>query len=778
MNIEFYIEDNRLHSLIFDDEFNVYENNIYQVNKADKNLMSFIKYHYGEILKDGANVYFSNPKEKQFFSKINDTYPEAKFHLIKEIQNKARTYSKSIPSVKFHGEFCNKLTQAMEKEKLLTIESHYAQDIKKTALTISRFDNGRVVFSQNIIKNGNKDLDSKSIANIFKDIKEQHPSIFDKLDYIATFNSTEHIGKKSLSKFLNKEYPDVTINHFPKIKGDDFNYFKKFNLRQAFNKHFDSLSNELMKPEHTVVFIDGGSNNKNSTSSFIISHNNQFQGFSYDCEFKNYYEEVAFLLAMRKVLKSDVFSQNKIHFVCDSDGIEAVFNRLNEKETSNSRSIEKTPLFREVKDLYEDHEEKIYMHYVKSHFLENKYIYFGNDKVDKLNTSALKLSESLINDNYDLSKMSYDYLKPIIQNEDLSQTFLHYISKEQKEDLTTKKIIQNQMPNKDVESYIIIREASPHKLYEIGVVDLSRNMVYETLIQKKAIMPKNLNLSIQDKNIAIIADHEAFDNFVNFLEPSMHNKVFNAKSVGINNLHERRCEILKKQILKLKGKNRTLILNGIKKYLLEGQLLNCDLSQKSNHILTTLNNENENNNENAIQNFIDREQTSKKPIISLSNLDFEKTYGNKELFPLSHELDNDKTYIIMRYGNQNVEIHRIENGEKNVSIYPQDFKNIEYLDKHLTDFPLDQSKPLMLSMPNGFAQRELASTFRGQENIECKNVFNLIRQFNKENLFLTKSSDYSFALIDKDVQWFTSILETSRSIQPPEKKRKQRNKIK
>lgn len=177
-----------------------------------------------------------------------------------------------------------------------------------------------------------------------------------------------------------------------------------------------------------------------------------------------------------------------------------------------------------------------------------------------------------------------------------------------------------------------------------------------------------------------------------------------------------------------------------------------------------------NKKEQNMKNNKDNNQIFKK-------VSFENAYGNQNLFNLSHNLGEDKSLVIGRYGNRCFEVHKIEAGKHTMEVYQRDFDNINPDDaiKDYNDFlmkhPIPNNNKLMFSVPDNYIQKSLGLTLRGLENKDCQRVAEIIYKYDKDNILIMKNRDWSSDAIEFGLKWYDEILKKSRDVKL-ERKRK------
>lgn len=779
MKINFSISEKKINVLVIDENQYVLENAIYNVNQ--KSMFRFINYQYSGLLLQGSDVSFSNEKDLNnlhFIEELKNNFPKSTFKKTTPFENTSEFFS----SITLSQNFFQSIHEIQSKKSLL-IEVNKDNELKKNGISITFFDKKKVVFSDNKIKNASTHLHSEDVKEVILESLNKNNIKIDDIEIaFITSNSDKSPKtpvKKALLELLIKDIPVRTFGklNLKKKKGNKkgeitLDDYKTFKIKEAFNKHLDSLSEEISKKENNVLFVDGGHANDMSASSFVLSHNGVVSAESFVYKNNQCYEEIAFLSGLKKVLNSDVLSKNKTHVICDGDVIEETLNRLNNISvfSGNSDKLEKSPLFKEVKELYQKQKEKIYVHYVKSHSNSTNILYFGNNLVDKINTNTLKSFKTGHNKTepvpiIEIEDVSAKSLKKVHVGKNYSSFFNEFAYKY----LNIKDINDikcNYGYEENTKAFLIINKDDKRN-FTMNVYNAETKEIFSKIISNYSNFPNKVKGLMENGNISILSNHLIWDQFKSSLNLESKKLIADTKDISINLFHHQQINDMVTKLYKFekKGIHKNQREEAFNNYVLK-PLKNNDFSKIGQNI-----------DKDVIQDIVQEFKSIEKQKDNGLGIkfDFEKTYGNKELFPKGHQVEKDKTYLIMKFGNKNVEIHRIENGNHDVDVYPQDFNHIEHLNNHLTNNPIDNNKPLVLSLPNSTTQKEIADTFRGQSFTHCNHVYNIVRNIKKENLFLTKTLDFSFQLIEKDVKWYNNVLEKSREIKP---ERKSRNKLK
>lgn len=776
MNLNIMTTNQDIHINVFDDNAKVYENQTYTIGK--ENHFDFLNIQYGSLFNEGCNLYFSNPLAKEVVSKINNMYPNTKVSMVDPNFQKHDHTSKQF---KFKPKFFKSIRENTKKGTNLVIENISIPKKKKVGVSIMLFKDGKVIFSSNKIKNGNKDIDIDFLNETLDKEVEKGNINYDEINNAIMYSNTQDYSKKVFKTFFDSKFKPSKSFYFQKVNKEIHNYYKSFKMEIAADAFVNRLEREVSSKNSNIVFVDGGkADNGVSSSSFVFLHNGKAFANSFAYKGIDRYEEISFLTALLKILKSPVLNTKPTHFVCDGDMIETVFKAISKDDETdvNSYEIAKSPLFKEVRQLYKEHDQKVFLHYVKSHEMKNNILHIGNDIVDKINSKSLNITKS---GNHYIKKIKFDELSienmfQTIKAKDQTDILAQRSSKIKNIKFDYWKTEHNKGLQENSDTFIIIVGNQDKNKSHVAFYNKKTN-TFVNIDNVKSSFPKLLKNAFIDQNVEIIGTATDLKFFFSNLDQIGADTMDSATSININNCNLRDSSAM------LKGFNKLKISEKKERYnqargLFEKTLYSNNIRDIDNQVLITLKTKNTAKNvvlkkEKHQENKTDIESVDvKKGVISKATLDFENTFGNDNLFPLGQNLDNDKQYLIMRYGNKNVEIHRFENGEKTLDVYPQDFNNIRHLENNISNKPLNTDKPLVLSMPNKQAQTEIAQAFRGQEFKDCKNVFNIVRQFDKNNMFLTKNSDYSSCLINKDIKWFDGVLEESKNIKPERKSRK------
>jgi ribonuclease HI len=408
VNIQMLIE------LEYNNEILETKNYIFDKKEIDSKLLKdllFIK--YSSLFHKGLKVTLSNKATTDFnyikpaLKEIRDTYSNNVFVLNNDLNFSNKDISNAT---KLNKQSIQDLKVIFDNEESIVIEQIRLSNAKKIALMMIHMKNGKIIKKENSIFNSGIVLEFDKIKqkiDNFLELVSKNPKC-----YIQSEKLSDFIDLSKIEKYIKKVRPFSEI-----VRNESFLLDREYQVKMAEKKYqiyLKELNNELEFGNNTVVFTDGGKIDRCGASSYFLINKNQTKTEDKTVllsnEHSNNNEQIALLLALKKVLTYPKKYCKKIHFVCDSDILIDLKTKLEGNNSNISKSIENIEeydLYKEVKELYKNKQNKIYFHFLKSHTASNDFISYGNRLVDNINTKRMKSSPS----SEDLSKNILNFFK-------------------------------------------------------------------------------------------------------------------------------------------------------------------------------------------------------------------------------------------------------------------------------------------------------------------------------------------------------------------------------
>ncbi len=742
-----------LNTRMMDDENNIIHREKFSLPSKNlkKNIPVFIMSNYGDLfvnekdlkIRFGANVPNSGFLQ-EFKHQILSEYPSV-------IENEEKT---PLPKIKgtpqnIDNDYLGLLKAKLIKGTVVNIHDIYLKDHKKRGLVISTYKDGFIQSSKKVLKNGGVSSDEITYADFitehFKDYDKSTTILIEKKKNVEFFRY--NIIKNTLQNKLKiKQIHDISspneMKHHNSILGNN-----------AISEYNDKLEKELAKPEHNVVYIDGSKKNTLTSSGYILTNNKKIRTKSILLGDHKSYEELATLIAIHDILKDDELSKNKTHLVCDYDGIESI-KTVFENPSTKTRlqdSLVNSPLFKEVNKLYNEKPNKIYFHFVKSHEKVNSLSRKGNKLIDKLVGETID-ENKMINSEFLVTEYDFDKLK--------DQTFINKNVDEIERELNT---FQVKLEKKGVFNFknaineredfkagvkVFVRYNEKHKRF---ILDVENKNLFEPAKEKSTDLLKGFKAlkMLNTRNLQILTTNNVLEHFTKSLSKEEVKYLETADNVSIFLCNTERQINKLVQERRQKANSKTLKDYYNRNFQKQIHAINKKLELKEDDLFEIIQ-------ENKTEK---KEDKFKKEQRNNIQINFDNAFGNEELFPKQDEISKNKNVIIVKYGNKTMNIHKFEEGTHTIKRYSQDDSPVSNLNDFLKAEPFqDNSKNLVLSMPNSNGLAQLGRFIRGEEHKNCEAMKVLLNGKKKDSIFITKTIDFMSPMIENDVKWYTENL--------------------
>ena len=326
------------------------------------------------------------------------------------------------------------------------------------------------------------------------------------------------------------------------------------------------------------------------------------------------------------------------------------------------------------------------------------------------------------------------------------------IEKSLKDKLETTVILQN-LYEKDLTLFYLKNRGKP-KVY---LHSKSHNKIWEKKVEQGETLPSDILNLVKDRELNIVSFDKNFS-FVRELNRNNVEALKKAKDIKIDIIEDQK---FLKEMIKIKqletgattfNKNIPKNLNTLKE-INNNEENNETIKEKEDNVK---------NKKDDLNNFV-KERFTNELKIKIENF-----YGNESLVP-NKTLKNDTSYVIMKFGNKTMNIHKFENGTHRMERYPQDFKDMNHLESFLKNNAVDPNNKIMISLNSNTALSDFGQVIRGNNKEQFPIVSSLLKKYKKEDLLFTKTSEFQFQLIENEVKWYT---ETCIDF-PPEKPKKE-----
>jgi hypothetical protein len=310
-------------------------------------------------------------------------------------------------------------------------------------------------------------------------------------------------------------------------------------------------------------------------------------------------------------------------------------------------------------------------------------------------------------------------------------------------------VIQQNLYEKDLTLYYLKNRGKP-KVY---LHSKSHNKIWEKKVEQGETLPSDILNLVKGRELNIVSFDKNFS-FVRELNRSNVEALKKAKDIKIDVIEDQK--FLKEMIkMKLLETGATTFDKNIPKNLNNNEANNEIIKEKKENVMKK---------KDDLNNFV-KERFTNELKIKIENF-----YGNESLVP-NKILKNDTSYIIMKFGNKTMNIHKFENGTHVMERYPQDFKDMNHLESFLTNNAVDPNNKIMISLNSNTALSDFGQVIRGNNKDQFPIVSSLLKRYKKENLLFTKTSEFQFKLIENEVKWYTETC-----IDFPSEKPKKENK--
>lgn len=314
-------------------------------------------------------------------------------------------------------------------------------------------------------------------------------------------------------------------------------------------------------------------------------------------------------------------------------------------------------------------------------------------------------------------------------------------------------VIQQNLYEKDLTLYYLKNRGKP-KVY---LHSKSHNKIWEKKVEQGETLPSDILNLVKDRELNIVSFDKNFS-FVRELNRNNVEALKKAKDIKIDIIEDQK--FLKEMIkIKLLETGATTFNKNIPKNL--NTLKEINNNEENNETIKEKE-DNVKNKKDDLNNFV-KERFTNELKIKIENF-----YGNESLVP-NKTLKNDTSYVIMKFGNKTMNIHKFENGTHIMERYPQDFKDMNHLESFLKNNAVDPNNKIMISLNSNTALSDFGQVIRGNNKEQFPIVSSLLKKYKKEDLLFTKTSEFQFQLIENEVKWYT---ETCIDF-PPEKPKKE-----
>lgn len=309
-------------------------------------------------------------------------------------------------------------------------------------------------------------------------------------------------------------------------------------------------------------------------------------------------------------------------------------------------------------------------------------------------------------------------------------------------------VIQQNLYEKDLTLYYL-KNRGKQKVY---LHSKSHNKIWEKKVEQGETLPSDILNLVEGRELNIVSFDKNFS-FVKELNRNNVEALKKAKDIKIDVIEDQKFlkEMIKIKLLEIGSttfdKNIPKKLNTLK------EINNDEAKEKKENVVKK---------KDDLNNFV-KERFTNELKIKIKNF-----YGNESLVP-NKTLKNNTSYVIMKFGNKTMNIHKFENGTHIMERYPQDFKDINHLESFLKNNAVDPNNKIMISLNSNTALSDFGQVIRGNNRDQFPIISSLLKKYQKEDLLFTKTSEFQFQLIENEIKWYT---ETCIDF-PPEKPKKE-----
>lgn len=311
-------------------------------------------------------------------------------------------------------------------------------------------------------------------------------------------------------------------------------------------------------------------------------------------------------------------------------------------------------------------------------------------------------------------------------------------------------VVQQNLYEKDLTLYYLKNRGKP-KVY---LHSKSHNKIWEKKVEQGETLPSDVLNLVEGRELNIVSFDKNFS-FVKELNRNNVEALKKAKDIKIDVIEDQN---FLKEMIKMK-----LLETGIKTF-------DKNIPKNLNTLKEINNEEIKEKEENVIKKKDDLNNFVKERFTNELKIEIENFYGNESLVP-NKTLKNDTSYVIMKFGNKTMNIHKFENGTHVMERYPQDFKDMNHLESFLKNNAVDPNNKIMISLNSNTALSDFGQAIRGNDKDQFPIVSSLLKKYKKEDLLFTKTSEFQFQLIENEVKWYTETC-----IDFPQEKPKKENK--
>lgn len=806
MKINFILQDGikgkfTITTFIHDDKGNAIHHERFSLSRKQTDIMlpAFIMHNYGDLFAN-ENISLANSTTaingeqaqlKEFCEKLIETHP----NITKDENPLKHKSKKQIEPLSF--DYTSKLHHSiMTKEKALVINDFNIKSEKKRGLIFTKYENGRAVSSNSVLRNGGISADNETYEEFIRknlDVDEGYHVLF------QTKGSPDGF-------FRRRQFENVL--HEKKCQDIDiigtnisFKQYKIKNAEKNLLEYSNRLEEELRKPEHNVVYVDGSHRSDFSASGYILDHNNKVKTKTMILGTHGNYEELSVLIALNDILKDENLSKNKTHFICDYDKLEVLKVNLDKplNDINSTDELYKSPLFKDVQKLYKEKKNKVYFHFLKSHSAIDTLSKKGNDLIDEILRNTINqykdiFEKQIVHSEYDLELLKAQTFenfeleiveKKLNEYKDTTESKRTGLNakKTKKKKKNASKISENFnleehiYPLENFKSQIKIFINHREKTGDF-VVDVENKCKFTAQRNKNQHFFKQIPAlaKAHGKKIQIIATKEALEQVQKTITNEEKGVLALASEVKVLLVNSEKALNKETQERRMYANQKKLSSIYGRRHLKQMKIAKQELESKISNLIESVNSKIESPEQatKTIENVeMKKEKSFEQKRLENMKFDFDNAYGNQDLFPRTHELPEEQNFIFVKYGNKTMNIHKFENGEHIMERFSQEEEAVEALNTFLQKNPIqDNSKNLLLSMPNGFGLRGLGDFIRGEKHQECIEVKKLIGGKKKENIFITKTNDFMFPLIENNVKWYVEKM-----IDVPKEKQKRQKKV-
>lgn len=874
-------EDETKNSKILDTDFIIEKDE----NFNKEILKTFLNIEYGSFLKSGMDVFYTTNK-KENDDLLNDVflkYKESRSEHKKEINE--ITFGGFSPNVtKIDTKILNDLSKKIENESII-IDNYVIGESKRLFAIASYYKNGVLIKQDRKIKAGSAHVYSnKNITDFSTSLLKNMP----KNTNIYLTKSIEDNNSKSNALFNQIKYSINATNEKEIELIAQTNLLNTGNYNQAKNKIKEinqKIEKEILNENNNVFFIDGGKRSTIAYSGYIQKNGRNVENEVYLSKGLKDYEEMAFLMALSKLLKTDSLKNKKTIMVCDGDSNALLKDYLDGNTNSKDKlsEIVEKKYFKEIKKEYlkQKAEGKIDLniHYVKSHKTVSNFSTYGNKLTDDMladaysNVSKLFLSktndfsvedcEKLTNKNFNISEIKRDLNnygnndKKLILKQKAKKTapnsirgtlyltkkndnieayyYLHQDNKILKSKFDANFIVDEKIRlhiktkktvlvmSKETENLLTHKNAGfLKKSNQAGSLLIEREYSNKAVLNKLNSVSNNIektspmgikgkilsNKLIKDIKIKTERKPEEESDlnlYISRIKGRYSNVLYSSKTNKIWRYNlDKDTKIDLELLRELNGQQLNIIssevtlndFSKLDKYSIEGlkQLkeFNFDIIETHKEVMGLIQNKKKltetkeyeanrfKKEDLIIEDFKIEEQINEKEDLNSFvndrfnsiNIKLDVFYGNEMLAP-NKKLNNDVDYVIMKFGNKTMNIHKFSNGEHIMERFPQDFEEMKHLESFLKENKLKNDNKLMISLPSRTALSNFGILIRENESNEYPLISSLLKTKDKKDLLFTKTSDFQYELIDANVDWYVD-----KCIDRPEPKAEKKKKPK